>query len=202
MDVAFAAVFKHLPTVTLIFQLVDHHLPDTYVCFRCGHGGHHIRDCPTHQDESFQPLKRMKRSSGIPRSFMMEVDDPSVEGAMVTITGELVVSAIHAEAYRCKKKERPPFLPQDPPTPKKKDEPIPEVVCCPICHELLREAVITPCCGNSFCDQCISDVLLDSEQQECPVCHTSVSPVAVVPNVCVRKVSVKCIHRRFLAAFT
>lgn len=25
---------------------------------------------------------------------------------------------------------------------------------CSLCHDLLRDAVMIPCCGNSFCDEC------------------------------------------------
>ncbi|XP_034029487.1 E3 ubiquitin-protein ligase RBBP6-like [Thalassophryne amazonica] len=134
------------------YDQVARPLPDTYIWYRCGQGGHHIRDCPTKQDESFRPVKRIKRSSGIPRSFLVKVDDPT-HGAMVTATGEFTIPAIHAEAYRWE--EGPLFLPQVPPT-SVKEELIPELLGC----ELLREATIVPCCGRTFCNQCNSRLSL------------------------------------------
>ena len=31
---------------------------------------------------------------------------------------------------------------------------IPPELTCSICKELVRDAVIIPCCGESFCDEC------------------------------------------------
>lgn len=31
---------------------------------------------------------------------------------------------------------------------------IPEDLVCSICKDLLTDAVMIPCCGNSFCDEC------------------------------------------------
>lgn len=38
----------------------------------------------------------MKKSTGIPRSFMVQVDDPSIKGAMLTNCGSYAIPAIHA----------------------------------------------------------------------------------------------------------
>ena len=35
-----------------------------------------------------------------------------------------------------------------------KEENIPPELICSICNELVKEAVIIPCCGESFCDEC------------------------------------------------
>lgn len=44
---------------------------------------------------------------------------------------------------------------------------------CPICSKLLREAVVTPCCSTSFCDECVSNALVDNDML-CPECETRV----------------------------
>lgn len=31
---------------------------------------------------------------------------------------------------------------------------IPEELQCSLCKNLLQDAVLVPCCGNSFCDEC------------------------------------------------
>ena len=31
---------------------------------------------------------------------------------------------------------------------------IPTDLQCPICKKLLTDAVVTPCCGDSYCDNC------------------------------------------------
>lgn len=105
-------------------------LPANYSCFRCGSSGHHIRNCPNNgvrrvscvcvcaslcgvdhkcwwmcvwrQDKTTEAPLRIKKSTGIPRSFMVEVDDPSIKGAMLTNCGHYAIPAIHAWAKRSK----------------------------------------------------------------------------------------------------
>lgn len=57
-----------------------------------------------------------------------------------------------SQAYKEGKKERPPFS-QDPEPVVEKPE-IPDDLLCNICKDLLTDAVMIPCCGNSFCDEC------------------------------------------------
>lgn len=66
--------------------------------------------------------------------------------------------------YKEKKVERPPFLAE-------KEKPaetttIPDDLLCVICKDLMLDAVMAPCCGNSFCDECklneLQDYHLDS----------------------------------------
>lgn len=58
------------------------------------------------------------------------------------------------EAYAQGKKERPPFVPQDQPSSEDDADPIPDELLCPICNDLMVDAVVIPCCGNSYCDDC------------------------------------------------
>ncbi|CAB1447733.1 unnamed protein product [Pleuronectes platessa] len=164
-------------------------LPANYTCYRCGNTGHHIRNCPTSgQDKNYEAPLRIKKSSGIPRSFMVEVDDPSVKGAMLTNCGRYAVAAIDAKAYAIGKKEKPPFFQQDKPKSEVEEDPIPEELLCLICHDLLSDAVVIPCCGNSYCDDCIRTTLLDSEEHVCPTCSQSdVSPDTLIANKFLRQ---------------
>lgn len=42
--------------------------------------------------------------------------------------------------------------------------------------------------GNSFCDECVRSVLLESEDHECPDCHEKdISPATLIPNRFLRK---------------
>ncbi|XP_059688113.1 E3 ubiquitin-protein ligase RBBP6-like [Gavia stellata] len=130
---------------------------------------------------------RLKKSTGIPRSFMMEVQDPNTKGAMLTSTGKYAIPTINAEAYARGKKEKPPFSPEEPSS-SSSDDPIPDELSCPICKELMTDAAVIPCCGNSFCDECIRTALLDSEEHTCPACYqTDVSPDALIANLFLRK---------------
>ena len=63
------------------------------------------------------------------------------------------LSSVDRNAYMEKKKERPPFLPEEK-LPEPKKEEIPTELLCPLCKDLLTDAVLIPCCGTSFCDDC------------------------------------------------
>ncbi|XP_071671341.1 E3 ubiquitin-protein ligase RBBP6-like isoform X1 [Patagioenas fasciata] len=164
--------------------------PPSYTCFRCGQPGHYIKNCPTNRDKNFQPVPRMKKSTGIPRSFLMEVKDPNTKGAMLTNTGKYVIPTINAEAYARGKKEKPPFVPAEPPSSSScsDEDLVPAELLCPICKDVTNDAAVIPCCGNSFCDECIRTALLESEEHTCPMCHqTDVSPDSLVANKILRQ---------------
>jgi hypothetical protein len=96
-------------------QQNDRPLPPSYVCYRCGQKGmyfvtgaalssacltlvrgHWIQDCPTNSDREFDNKPRIKRTTGIPRSFLKAVDNPTGarigQGVMVTPEGGYVVA--------------------------------------------------------------------------------------------------------------
>ena len=122
--------------------------------------------------------------SGIPKSFMTFVnkDEP---GARPTPSGHYVMPkidkynvqllstlyyisthtlpwcvlfCIFRNAYANPKKEKPPFVPEENPKPLPSQEKpkIPGELVCPVCKDLLRDAVVISCCGSSFCDECKS----------------------------------------------
>ena len=59
-------------------------------------------------------------------------------------------------AYKQGKKEKPPFVKSDSPEPvtEDDDQKLPGELLCQICNHLLTDAVVIPCCGNSYCDEC------------------------------------------------
>ncbi|KAG7489602.1 E3 ubiquitin-protein ligase RBBP6-like isoform X1 [Solea senegalensis] len=163
--------------------------PANYICFRCLKTGHHIRQCPMvmAQDKSVKGPKKVKTSKGIPRSFLLKVT-AGTKGAMLTSTGEYVIPAINAEAYAQEKKERPPFVPDEKSSSKDDSKPVPYNLLCPLCNDLVTDAVVTPCCGNACCDECIRNALLDSEEHICFICkQTNVSPDDLIANEFLRQ---------------
>ncbi|KAG8034371.1 hypothetical protein G9C98_007447 [Cotesia typhae] len=153
-------------------------VPPKYRCNKCHQPGHWIKNCPLGVNQ--EPIE-IKKSTGIPRSFMVPVEGPSVPGAMMTPTGHYAVPAIDHQAYKEVKKERPPFS-NDPEPIVKKPE-IPEDLLCNLCKDLLTDAVMIPCCGNSFCDECIRTLLLESEDHQCPDCpEKDISPENLIPS--------------------
>ncbi|XP_017781314.1 PREDICTED: uncharacterized RING finger protein P8B7.15c-like, partial [Nicrophorus vespilloides] len=61
---------------------INRMMPANYVCRKCYIPGHWINDCPLGKDR--MPIKK---SSGIPRTFMETVNGPEVEGAMYMSNG-------------------------------------------------------------------------------------------------------------------
>ncbi|KAK0161701.1 hypothetical protein PV327_008120 [Microctonus hyperodae] len=85
------------------------------------------------------------------------------------------------EAYKENKRELSSFFNNQECAVEKPE--IPEDLLCNICKDLLTDAVMIPCCGNSYCDECIRTVLLESEEHECPDCNEKdVLPETLIPN--------------------
>ncbi|XP_037956931.1 E3 ubiquitin-protein ligase RBBP6 isoform X2 [Teleopsis dalmanni] len=60
---------------------------------------------------------------------------------------------------------------------------IPDDLICSICNDIFVDAVMIPCCGSSFCDDCVRSALLESEDNECPDCkERGSSPGSLIPN--------------------
>ncbi|GAA6043057.1 hypothetical protein JCM8097_005138 [Rhodosporidiobolus ruineniae] len=158
--------------------------PPGYICYRCGQKGHWIQECPTNGDPAYDNRPRIKRTTGIPKSFLTEVAGPATAtgedvdtaltggvkgGIMVTADGGFVVArpdnaswlAHRALTANLSANDIQNLAPTDPD------------LTCPICSKLLRDAVLTPCCSTSFCDECVSNQLLDNDLL-CPECETRV----------------------------
>ena len=66
-----------------------------------------------------------------------------------------VFFSIRREAYVKGKKEKPPFVfPSDDTDENSTTKKIPGELLCQLCKDLLTDAVVISCCGNSFCDEC------------------------------------------------
>ena len=63
---------------------------------------------------------------------------------------------------------------------------IPPELKCALCHDLLRDAVSTWCCSETFCDDCIRDALLSSDEHLCPKCGDVCPPAMLAPNKYIR----------------
>lgn len=81
----------------------QHYAPGPgYTCRKCGIPGHFINECKS-------SMHKVKRSSGIPRDFLMKVDSKE-KGALMTPSGEYAVPFIDREAYNNPKVEKAPFF--------------------------------------------------------------------------------------------
>ena len=145
--------------------------PPHWKCSKCL-GNHWVSDCPFANND-------MKRTTGIPRSFLKPAES-NVPGAKINPQGLIVINEMEKQAYSQNKVERSPWLPDDraPLQPKAN---IPSELLCPICHDLLKDAVMMPCCAGSACDECGRNGILESEGNKCPVCGEAANPEELIP---------------------
>ena len=56
--------------------------------------GHWIQECPTNEDSTFDNKPRIKRTTGIPKSFLQSVEGPTdnQSGLMVGSDGNYVIA--------------------------------------------------------------------------------------------------------------
>ena len=85
-----------------------------------------------------------------------------------------MVNEMEKKAYTETKVDRPFWDKDDAPlTNDSVDLKIPEHLKCPVCKDLLKDAVIMPECACTMCDECARDALIreDNVDNECPVCQ-------------------------------
>ncbi|KAL1747646.1 DWNN domain-containing protein [Schizophyllum fasciatum] len=151
------------------FAAPERPLPASYVCYRCGQKGHWIKDCPTNNDRDYDNRPRIKRTTGIPRSFLKAVENPDGatlgQGVMVTPEGGYVVAQPDLASWQ-KQVQRPKGLTE---AEVRERPPSDASLACPIDGQLFRDAVKTPCCGTAYCEECIQTHLLERDFL-CPGC--------------------------------
>lgn len=96
---------------------------------------------------------------------------PDNPNAYLHVSGKYVVPKIHEQAREQRKivdKLTAQRLQGNFPLLSTKMEKIdiPEEFKCPICKELMKDAVLVPCCGESFCLDCIENVMLQTSLTE------------------------------------
>ena len=164
-------------------NMPDRPLPPGYVCFRCTQKGHWIYDCPTNDDPNFDAKHRIKRTTGIPRSFMKRVDKADIpagdqaddsrpnKGFMIDADGNRVMvmpDTASWEKFEARHKASAAKKQED----EKVDQELQELgFDCPIDHRLFVVPTKTPCCSKTYCHGCIEDALVNNDLA-CPNCGT------------------------------
>lgn len=161
----------------------DHDPPNGYICYRCGEKGHWIQLCPTNDDPEFDNRPRVKRTTGIPRSFLRTVDKSAVlaqagdddtkrpSGIMVNADGEFVVAEPDKaswEQFQAKAKSSASAAKAIAMGDKEVEE---KGLACPIDKKMFIEPMKTPCCQKTYCNDCITNALIESDFV-CPNCKT------------------------------
>ncbi|KAL0942326.1 retinoblastoma-binding protein [Colletotrichum truncatum] len=159
----------------------DHDPPNGYICYRCGEKGHWIQLCPTNDDPEFDNRPRVKRTTGIPRSFLRTVDKSVAlaqsgddetkrpSGIMVNAEGEFVIAEPDQaswEQFQAKAKSSASAAKAIAMGDKELQE---KGLECPIDKKMFIDPMKTPCCQKTYCNDCITNALIESDFV-CPNC--------------------------------
>ncbi|KAL4917436.1 DWNN domain-containing protein [Aspergillus aurantiobrunneus] len=163
----------------------DHPPPPGYLCYRCREKGHWIQACPTNNDPKFDGKYRVKRSTGIPRSLQTKIEKPeslildgSTEdlrntGVMVNADGDFIITKPDQaswELYQEKVKATAAAAAEAAAAEHSKELQA-RGLECPIDKRMFLEPTQTPCCQNTYCNDCITNALIESDFV-CPGCGT------------------------------
>ncbi|KAL9053405.1 MAG: hypothetical protein Q9162_004775 [Coniocarpon cinnabarinum] len=156
--------------------------PVGYVCHRCRKPGHFIQNCPTNNDTNYDNGPRVKRTTGIPRSFLRTVkedEEPVSDGLtsekktpsniMVNAEGqrvEAIPDVASWEQYRAKAEASAARKDESNADSQELEE---RGLACPIDKRLFVDPQKTPCCGRTYCHDCIEAALANSDLV-CPNC--------------------------------
>ncbi|KAI1389885.1 DWNN-domain-containing protein [Hypoxylon trugodes] len=176
------AVYK--PGAKKPANVPDHDPPNGYICYRCGQKGHWIQVCPTNDNPEFDNRPRVKRTTGIPRSFLKTVDKSALQqtgtdgedvkppaGVMVNADGEFVIAEPDKaswEQYQAKTKSSAAAQKAVSAGDKELEE---KGLLCTIDKRMFIDPMKTPCCEKTYCNDCITNALIESDFV-CPGCQT------------------------------
>ena len=177
------------PNKGKVANLPDHPPPPGYICYRCGEKGHWIMVCPTNDDPAYDGRPRVKRTTGIPRSFLKTVQKPTSlvndgtmddtkqpAGIMVNAEGEWVIAEPDKAAWaHFQAKAKVAAVAQEAAARGSK-ELQDRGLECSIDKRLFVDPTKTPCCQSTFCRDCITNTLLENDLR-CPECSTENVPI-------------------------
>ncbi|KAI0009830.1 DWNN domain-containing protein [Xylariaceae sp. FL0662B] len=177
-----AAVYK--PGAKKPANVPDHDPPNGYICYRCGQKGHWIQVCPTNDNPEFDNRPRVKRTTGIPRSFLKTVDKSALQqtgtdgeeikppaGVMVNAEGDFVIAEPDKaswEQYQARTKSSAAAQKAASAEDKEIEE---KGLLCPIDKRMFIDPMKTPCCETTYCNDCITNALIESDFV-CPGCQS------------------------------
>lgn len=146
--------------------------PPASTCYKCGQKDHFIQNCPMNE------APKVKKTTGIPKTFLKAVDPNKDKNALLTISqGALMMSPEGGLVLA-----RPNAVDWNKMTAHRTESSIlssiaiPKELQCPICKALLNDAVATQCCSSVYCDDCIRKVLLSTQGFSCPNCKEKCNP--------------------------
>jgi protein MPE1 len=150
-----------------------HDPPPGYVCRRCNIKGHWIQACPTNDDPDYKPVFQAKRTTGIPRSFLKTVEKPideeAAKGVMLNADGEYVQVMTDTRTWEKFQEKTNASKARAASVDAESKELREQGLECPLDKQRFVDPVKTPCCGKTYCRECIDNALADGDLV-CPNC--------------------------------
>lgn len=162
----------------------DHEPPNGYVCHRCGEKGHWIQQCPTNDNPEYDNRPRVKRTTGIPKSFLKTVDKATVlaqgadgddsktpAGIMVNADGEFVIAEPDKASWQKFQAKAQGSAEAKKIAAQGEKELQERGLECDIDKKMFIDPMKTPCCAKTYCNDCITNALIEGDLV-CPACQT------------------------------
>mmetsp|Transcript_44100 Transcript_44100/g.81068 ORF Transcript_44100/g.81068 Transcript_44100/m.81068 type:complete len:593 (+) Transcript_44100:77-1855(+) len=174
--------------------------PPNYTCHRCGMTGgkpesHWIWECPTNDDPDH--MKKVRTARGVPREFLRKVEsveaaaDVSAGGVVFTLPGHSGHYVYAHEATYEDRKLRVGDTVREKVVSAFTDgaKKVEDSLKCPLCNQIFRQAILAPCCGATFCSDCVVDRLASAsvDNSRCPGCRKEVYAHQLIANEDIRK---------------
>ncbi len=146
--------------------------------------GHWIQMCPTNNDPNFDGRPRVKRTTGIPRSFLKTIEKPAAlsndgtlddtkqpSGVMVNAEGEFVIAEPDRASWEQYQAKAKVSAAAQQAAATGSEELREKGLECSIDKRIFLEPTRTPCCGKTYCNDCIINALIENDLV-CPGCST------------------------------
>ncbi|KAK2068307.1 hypothetical protein P8C59_002950 [Phyllachora maydis] len=158
----------------------DHPPPQGYTCHRCNEKGHWIQACPKNDDPDFDNRPRLKKTTGIPRSLITTIDEDTAKariaeggdltGLMQDASGKVVL--VKADTAAWEKFQAKAKVDVSAQTPSEDTKAVQALgLECAIDKKLFIDPMKTPCCERTYCNDCITNALIESDFV-CPGCSS------------------------------
>lgn len=144
--------------------------------------GHWIQVCPTNDDPTFDGRPRIKRTTGIPKSFLRVIEKPLAptgdgttedikqpSGVMINADGDWVVAEPDRKAWDKFQERTKVSAAAQKEILLGSKELQDKGLECSLDKRLFVDPTKTPCCQKTYCNDCITNALLDDDLQ-CPGC--------------------------------
>ena len=140
--------------------------------------------CPTNNDPNFDGRPRVKRTTGIPRSFLKTIEKPTAltndgtvddtkqpSGVMVNAEGEFVIAEPDKASWEQYQAKAKVSAAAQQAAVTGSEELREKGLECSIDKRMFNEPTRTPCCGRTYCNDCIINALVENDLV-CPGCST------------------------------